>query len=79
MENCLAGGNEYRGSNGPLRMERGPCENPLFEGFFKSVLEAGYSLTDDVNGFKQEGFAPFDRNLYRGRRYSASRAYLHPV
>lgn len=79
MENCLAGGNQYRGSNGPLLLERGLCENPLFDAFFKSVLEAGYSLTDDVNGYKQEGFAPFDRNLYRGRRYSAARAYLHPV
>jgi choline dehydrogenase len=28
---------------------------------------------------QQEGFAPFDRNIYRGRRLSAARAYLHPV
>ena len=28
---------------------------------------------------KQEGFAAFDRNVKRGRRYSAARAYLHPV
>ena len=79
METCLAGGDEYRGEKGPLLMERGPCENPLFKAFFQSVVDAGYSLTKDVNGFKQEGFAPFDRNLYRGRRYSAARAYLHPV
>jgi choline dehydrogenase len=32
-----------------------------------------------VNGYRQEGFAPFDRNLHRGRRLSAARAYLHPV
>ncbi|MET0882122.1 MAG: GMC oxidoreductase, partial [Acidimicrobiales bacterium] len=36
-------------------------------------------LTDDVNGYRQEGFAKFDRNVYRGRRLSAARAYLHPV
>jgi choline dehydrogenase len=36
-------------------------------------------LTSDVNGYRQEGFAAFDRNLHRGRRLSASRAYLHPV
>ena len=35
--------------------------------------------TDDVNGYRQEGFAPFDRNIHRGRRLSAARAYLHPV
>ena len=79
MENCLAGGNDFRGAEGPLIMERGPCENPLFSAFFEAVQEAGYPLTEDVNGYKQEGFARFDRNLYRGRRMSAARAYLHPV
>src|SRR4029450_2231941 len=33
----------------------------------------------DVNGYRQEGFAPFDRNGHRGRRLSAARAYLHPA
>jgi choline dehydrogenase len=79
MENCLEGGNDFRGAEGPLIMERGPCENPLFGAFFEAVQEAGYPLTDDVNGYKQEGFARFDRNLHRGRRMSAARAYLHPV
>ena len=79
MENCLAGGTDFRGVEGPLIMERGPCENPLFSAFFEAVQEAGYPLTDDVNGYKQEGFARFDRNLHRGRRMSAARVYLHPV
>ena len=79
MENCLVGGNDFRGVEGPLIMERGPCENPLFSAFFEAVQEAGYPLTDDVNGYKQEGFARFDRNLHRGRRMSAARVYLHPV
>ena len=43
------------------------------------MTQAGYSLTDDVNGYRQEGFAAFDRNVHRGRRLSAARAYLHPV
>ena len=79
MENCLAGGDEYRGADGPLVLERGPCENPLFSAFFAAVQEAGYPLTKDVNGYQQEGFARFDRNIHRGRRLSAARAYLHPV
>jgi len=79
MENCLAGGDDFRGADGPLIMERGPCENPLFSAFFEAVQEAGYPLTDDVNGYKQEGFARFDRNIHRGRRMSVARAYLHPV
>ena len=41
--------------------------------------EAGHALTDDVNGFRQEGFGPFDRNISRGRRLSAAGAYLRPA
>jgi choline dehydrogenase len=79
METCLAGGDEYRGTDGPLILERGPVTNPLFGAFFGAVQEAGYELTKDVNGYRQEGFAAFDRTLHRGRRLSAARAYLHPV
>ena len=81
MENCLAAepDDPYRGHDGPLALERGPATNPLFTAFFEAVQEAGYPLTKDVNGFQQEGFAPFDRNIRRGRRLSAARAYLHPV
>jgi choline dehydrogenase len=79
METCLAGADEWRGGEGPLVLERGPAENPLFGAFFEAVQEAGHPLSDDVNGYRQEGFARFDRNLHRGRRLSAARAYLHPV
>jgi choline dehydrogenase len=79
MENCLAGGDTFRGAEGPLTLERGPAETPLFQAFFRAVQQAGYPLTQDVNGYQQEGFAKFDRNISRGRRLSAARAYLHPV
>ena len=79
METCLAGADEWRGGEGPLVLERGPAGNPLFKAFFEAVQQAGFELTSDVNGFRQEGFAPFDRNIHRGRRLSAARAYLHPV
>ncbi|GAA1986467.1 choline dehydrogenase [Catenulispora subtropica] len=80
MENCLADKDGvFRGHDGPLVLERGPVANPLFSAFFEAVQQAGYPLTDDVNGYRQEGFAAFDRNVRRGRRLSAARAYLHPV
>jgi choline dehydrogenase len=81
MERCLAADrtDEFRGRAGPLVLERGPATSPLFGAFFEAVQQAGYPLTDDVNGYRQEGFAPFDRNVHRGRRLSAARAYLHPV
>ena len=81
MENCLAADRDDRiaGHAGPLVLERGPATNPLFGAFFEAAVQAGYPLTDDVNGYRQEGFAPFDRNVRNGRRLSASRAYLRPA
>ena len=85
MEACLAGDDHshgdggYRGETGPLVLERGPAVNPLFEAFLAAAEQAGHPRTTDVNGYRQEGFAAFDRNVHRGRRLSAARAYLHPV
>jgi len=79
METCFAGADEWRGGDGPIPLERGPATSPLFDAFFSAVQQAGYELTKDVNGYRQEGFAKFDRTIRRGRRVSASRAYLHPA
>jgi len=79
METCIAGTDDWRGGDGPLKLERGPATSPLFRAFLEAVEEAGHPLTVDVNGYRQEGFNAFDRNVYRGRRLSAARAYLHPV
>jgi choline dehydrogenase len=81
METCLAADPEdpYRGRTGPLVLERGPATNPIVVALLEAAQQAGYPRTDDVNGGRQEGFAAFDRNVHRGRRLSASRAYLRPV
>jgi choline dehydrogenase len=84
LENCLAADHEqqdqlYRGTQGPLILERGPGHNPLFSAFLQATTQAGYPQTRDVNGYQQEGFALFDRNIYRGKRLSAAGAYYHPV
>ncbi len=41
MENCLAGADEWRGGDGPLKLERGPATNPLFDAFFRATVDAG--------------------------------------
>ncbi len=85
METCLAAlpddpvDTPFRGTEGPLVLERGDARGELYEAFFEAVQQAGYPLTADVNGHRQEGFAAFDRNVHRGRRLSAARAYLHPA
>jgi choline dehydrogenase len=79
METCLAGADDFRGGSGPLILERGPAATPLFQAWFKAAQEAGYPLTADVNGYRQEGFAMFDRNIHRSRRLTAAHAYLRPA
>ena len=62
METTLAGQDPnqvgLRGEDGPLTLERGPATNPLFDAWLQAGVEAGFNRTDDVNGFRQEGFAP---------------------
>jgi choline dehydrogenase len=81
MEDCTAAepDDPRRGHGGPLVLERGPADDPLFQAFFAAAQRAGYELTDDINGYRQEGFGPFDRNIHRGRRLSAAGAYLRPA
>ncbi len=79
METCLAGEDQWRGGDGPLELERGPAASPLFKAWLEAGPQAGFRRTDDVNGYRQEGFAAFDKNIRGGRRLSAARAYLHPV
>lgn len=79
LETRLIGADKYHGDKGPLKLTTPKNENPLFQAFFNSVQEAGYPLTDDVNGAQQEGFGKFDQAIYKSRRMNAARAYIHPV
>jgi choline dehydrogenase len=79
MESSVHGDDAYRGRNGPLILERGPAKGALFDAFFAAAEEAGHPISQDINGETQEGFGRFDRNVRRGLRWSAARAYLHPV
>ncbi|CAD7685086.1 unnamed protein product [Nyctereutes procyonoides] len=73
------GAGPYRGGRGPLHVSRGRTDHPLHRAFLDAARQAGYPLTDDVNGFQQEGFGWMDRTIHRGKRWSAACAYLHPA
>jgi len=83
MESWHDGGHggdpDWRGTDGPLHVSRGPRENPLFEAFVEAGKQAGYEATDDYNGEKQEGFGPMEQTVWKGRRWSAANAYLRPA
>ncbi|TRW96764.1 choline dehydrogenase [Paracoccus sp. M683] len=73
------GPSDYRGTDGPLHVTRGPRKNPLFNAFIEAGQQAGYPLTADYNGQSQEGFGPMEATIWKGRRWSAANAYLRPA
>ncbi len=72
------GANDYHGGNGPLHVTTPKAGiSPLFDAFIAAGEQAGYARTDDLNGYRQEGFGPMDRTTTaKGRRCSTSLAYL---
>ena len=73
------GANDYHGGDGPLPVTQSRPTNPLFEAFIESGVAAGFARTEDLNGYRQEGFAPMDRTTWRGRRGGAAFFYLRPA
>ncbi|MFW0757894.1 choline dehydrogenase [Pseudomonas sp. H11T01] len=71
------GPDSYRGGTGHLHVTPGNVETPLCAAFVKAGAQAGYGLSSDLNGYRQEGFGPVDRTTRDGRRWSTSRGYLH--
>ena len=55
LENYSGGESEYRGGNGPLAVHRPKPQNPLYKAFLDAGSEAGYPVTDDICGYRQEG------------------------
>lgn len=76
LETYSGGEDNYRGGSGPMHVQRATPDHPLVQAFLKSGEEAGYPLTDDINGYRQEGFGLLDSSIFRGERWSAARGYL---
>ena len=79
LETRLKGADDYHGDSGPVYVTTGEMRNPLYRAFIEAALQAGYASTDDMNGYRQEGFGPMDMTTWRGRRWSAAMAYLRPA
>jgi choline dehydrogenase len=74
------GGQEgWRGTDGPLHVQRGPAKNPLVRAFVEAGAQAGFETTEDYNGEKQEGFGLMEQTIWKSRRWSAANAYLKPA
>lgn len=72
-------GDPYRGHDGPLATTNGTFASPLYQRFLQASQEAGYYASEDLNGFRQEGFGPLPMTVADGVRASAAQAYLRPA
>ena len=79
QENSKGGQPGWRGTDGPLHVQRGPAKNPLVRAFVEAGKQAGFETTEDYNGEKQEGFGLMEQTIHEGRRWSAASAYLKPA
>ena len=78
-ETRAKGGDAYRGDSGPLNVSTGAGRNPLYSAFIDAGKQAGYPVTQDLNGYQQEGLGPMDMTTHKGRRWSTAMAYLRPA
>jgi choline dehydrogenase len=73
------GADAYHGSTGPLHVAPGRSNHPLYRAAIEAGREAGFPVTPDFNGARQEGWGPYHLNIKDGERWSAAAAYLKPV
>jgi choline dehydrogenase len=79
LENYSGGASEFRSDSGPMKVTRPIPENPISLAFLKAGTEAGHPQTDDICGYRQEGFGTLDQTIHEGARWSSAKGYLDPV
>ena len=78
------GDKDFHGYDGPLHVKKSERkDDELLDVFVEAGGQAGFPLTNDFNGEKQEGFSRYEHTMYDTkwgpRRWSSARAYLHPA
>ncbi|NML09288.1 oxidoreductase [Sphingobium sp. AR-3-1] len=82
LEDHALGAKAWRGTGGPLKVSVHPSGDPLCEAFLTAAEQAGTQRVDDMNDIPavtQGGMGYQPTSTYRGKRFSASRAFLKPV
>jgi choline dehydrogenase len=78
-EDWEGGASEWRGSDGPLRIERSRALHPIATALIDGAAEFGIPVIDDPNSATNEGATPSNFNICAGKRFSSARGYLWPV
>lgn len=78
-ESWSGGENAYRGGSGPIATRFTDLSDPIYGAVLDAGRTAGFALSEDLNGEKQEGFGMAQSTISGGRRCSAARGYLRPA
>jgi choline dehydrogenase len=79
MESFSGGADDWRGGDGPMQISRCEARHKLHDVFLRSGEQAGFPLTQDHNGFRQEGVHVAQAYIHKGLRWSSARGYLRPA
>ncbi|NYT25297.1 GMC family oxidoreductase N-terminal domain-containing protein [Alcaligenaceae bacterium] len=79
MEDHHAGASEFHGGGGEWRVERQRLSWDVLDAFRQAAAQAGIPPIADFNQGDNEGCSYFEVNQRRGVRWTAARAFLHPV
>jgi choline dehydrogenase len=82
LEDHELGASEWRGVGGPLKVSVHPPGNPLCEAVLNAAVQAGTPRAadiNDVNTVMQGGMGYQPVTTFKGKRYSAARAFLAPI
>ena len=79
VEDHWRGPDEKHGEGGELHVDTPRINWEILDAFRDAAVENGIPLTEDFNRGNNEGVARFDVTQKDGRRWSAAKAFLHPV
>jgi choline dehydrogenase-like flavoprotein len=72
-------GEPWHGRDGPLRVSRSRTDNPFQAVLLEAARQAQFPLCEDFNVPEPEGIGIYQVTQADGERWSAARAYIHPL
>lgn len=79
LENWRGPADPLRGTDGPVEITKGPFDCVYYPAFIEAGKQAGFAVSDDLNGTENEGFGHFQMNVEAGTRASTAHAYRRHV
>ena len=75
-ETWIGGENAWRGGSGPVGTRWTDPDDPIAGAVIEAARQAGYPVSEDINGAQGEGFARTQSTLKDGHRSSAAATHL---